>query len=161
MFKASEVLAAQYTGADLGRLQQAITANYLVDEDAYLRELLPLVPQLKTTINSVTDATAKLVQKVRDRADNSGIDAFLQEYSLDTKEGIILMCLAEALLRIPDKETADALIQDRLSGGEWQKHMGQSSSWLVNSGTWSLALTNSIINPHGKPMETHAGPSNG
>lgn len=157
MFKASEVLAAQYTGADLGRLQQAITANYSVDEDAYLRELLPLVPQEKATLDSVTEAATQLVQQVRDRADNSGIDAFLQEYSLDTKEGIILMCLAEALLRIPDKETADALIQDRLSGGDWQKHMGQSTSWLVNSGTWGLALTNSIINPHGKPMETPRG----
>src|SRR5690554_2813035 len=157
MFKASEVLAAQYTGADLGRLQQAITANYSVDEDAYLRELLPLVPQEKATLDSVTEAATQLVQQVRDRADNSGIDAFLQEYSLDTKEGIILMCLAEALLRIPDKETADALIQDRLSGGDWQKHMGQSTSWLVNSGTWGLALTNSIINPHGQPMETPRG----
>src|SRR5690554_2926619 len=95
MFKASEVLAAQYTGADLGRLQQAITANYSVDEDAYLRELLPLVPQEKATLDSVTEAATQLVQQVRDRADNSGIDAFLQEYSLDTKEGIILMCLAE------------------------------------------------------------------
>lgn len=120
MFKASEVLAAQYSGADLGRLQQAITANYLVDEDAYLRELMTLVPNQPEQIDAVTQAAAALVGKVRERADNSGIDAFLQEYSLDTKEGIILMCLAEALLRIPDATTADALIQDRLSGGDWQ-----------------------------------------
>jgi len=157
MFKASEVLAAQYTGADLGRLQQAITDNYLVDEDAYLRELLPLVPQDNENLERVTQAAANLVNKVRDRADGGGVDAFLQEYSLDTKEGIILMCLAEALLRIPDATTADALIQDRLSGGDWHKHMGQSASWLVNSGTWGLALTNNVINPTGKPMETPRG----
>lgn len=157
MFKASEVLAAQYTGADLGRLQKAITANYLVDEDAYLRELLPLVPQEESTLDTVTQAATDLVNKVRDRADGGGVDAFLQEYSLDTKEGIILMCLAEALLRIPDATTADALIQDRLSGGDWQRHMGQSASWLVNSGTWGLALTNSMINPTGQPMETPRG----
>ncbi|WP_258240684.1 bifunctional proline dehydrogenase/L-glutamate gamma-semialdehyde dehydrogenase PutA [Pseudidiomarina homiensis] len=157
MFKASEVLQAQYTGADLGTLQRAITDNYLVDEDAYLQELMQLVPNDDSTLDQVTERTAKLVNTVRDRADGGGVDAFLQEYSLDTQEGIILMCLAEALLRIPDAYTADALIQDRLSGGDWQKHMGESASWLVNSGTWGLALTNSVINPTGQPMATPRG----
>lgn len=157
MFKASEVLAAQYNGSDLAKLQQAITDNYLVDEDAYLRELITLVPNDDDAISTVTDASTKLVNTVRERADGGGVDAFLQEYSLDTKEGIILMCLAEALLRIPDAKTADALIQDRLSGGDWQKHMGQSASWLVNSGTWGLSLTNAVINPTGQPMETPRG----
>ncbi len=157
MFKASEVLAAQYSGADLGRLQTAISENYIVDEDAYLRELMQLVPGEASDIKHITEAAAKLVNEVRERADGGGVDAFLQEYSLDTKEGIILMCLAEALLRIPDSATADALIQDRLSGGDWQKHMGQSASWLVNSGTWSIALTNNVINPNGQPMATPRG----
>lgn len=157
MFKASEVLQAQYTSADLGKLQRAITDNYIVDENAYLAELMQLVPTDSDTIEQVTTRSAKLVNAVRENADGGGVDAFLQEYSLDTKEGIILMCLAEALLRIPDSHTADALIQDRLSGGDWQKHMGQSASWLVNSGTWGLALTNSMINPTGQPMETPRG----
>lgn len=157
MFKASEVLQAQYTSADLGTLFNAITDNYLVDEDAYMQELMQLVPNEEATLDEVTERTAKLVNTVRDRADGGGVDAFLQEYSLDTKEGIILMCLAEALLRIPDARTADALIQDRLSGGDWQKHMGESASWLVNSGTWGLALTNAVINPTGQPMETPRG----
>ena len=157
MFKASEVLTAQYSGADLGTLQRAITDNYLVDEDAYLHELMQLVPNDDATLDAVTERSAQLVKTVRERADGGGVDAFLQEYSLDTKEGIILMCLAEALLRIPDARTADALIQDRLSGGDWQKHMGESSSWLVNSGTWGLALTNAVINPTGQPMETPRG----
>lgn len=157
MFKASEVLAKQYTSADLAQLQRAITENYLVDEDAYMQELLALVPADESAIDVITENSAKLVKQVRAQADGGGIDAFLQEYSLDTKEGIILMCLAEALLRIPDAATADALIQDRLSGGDWQKHMGQSSSWLVNSGSWGLSLTNTVINPTGAPMETPRG----
>lgn len=157
MFKASDVLQAQYTGADLGTLQRAITENYLVDEDAYLQELMQLVPSDDETLDAVTENSAKLVNTVRDRADGGGVDAFLQEYSLDTKEGIILMCLAEALLRVPDARTADALIQDRLSGGAWQKHMGQSASWLVNSGTWGLALTNTVINPTANPWRPQKG----
>jgi RHH-type transcriptional regulator, proline utilization regulon repressor / proline dehydrogenase / delta 1-pyrroline-5-carboxylate dehydrogenase len=157
MFNASEVLATQYAGADLARLQRAISDNYMVDEDAYLGQLLTLIPNDEQSIAAITAAAAQLVEQVRERAHNGGIEAFLQEYSLDTKEGIILMCLAEALLRIPDSATADALIQDRLSGGDWQKHMGQSSSWLVNSGSWGLALTNDMINPNGQPMATPRG----
>jgi len=157
MFKASEVLAARYDSADLKKLQQAITDNYIVDEDRYLAELVKLIPTDDDSIQEVTDQATKLVNTVRERADGGGVDAFLQEYSLDTQEGIILMCLAEALLRIPDAATADALIQDRLSGGDWQKHMGKSASWLVNTGTWGLALTNTVINPTGKPMTTPRG----
>ncbi|MDV6315831.1 bifunctional proline dehydrogenase/L-glutamate gamma-semialdehyde dehydrogenase PutA [Idiomarina sp. HP20-50] len=157
MFKASEVLSKQHQAEDLKSLQQAITDNYIVDEDQYMRELLPLVPADDDTVSAVTERAAKLVEQVREQADNGVVDSFLQEYSLDTKEGIILMCLAEALLRIPDSYTADALIQDKLSGGDWQKHMGQSASWLVNSGTWGLALTNSVTNPTGKAMETPRG----
>ncbi|HAE90747.1 MAG TPA: bifunctional proline dehydrogenase/L-glutamate gamma-semialdehyde dehydrogenase [Idiomarina baltica] len=157
MFKASEVLSKSHQAEDLKSLQQAITDNYIVDEDAYMRELLPLVPSDDDAVSTVTERAAKLVEQVREQADNGMVDSFLQEYSLDTKEGIILMCLAEALLRIPDAATADALIQDKLSGGDWQKHMGQSASWLVNSGTWGLALTNGVINPTGKAMETPRG----
>lgn len=157
MFKASEVLSKQHQAEDLRSLEQAITDNYVVDEDRYMRELLPLVPADDETVSAVTERAAKLVEQVRENADNGVVDSFLQEYSLDTKEGIILMCLAEALLRIPDGYTADALIQDKLSGGDWQKHMGASAAWLVNTGTWALALTNSVTNPTGKAMETPRG----
>ncbi|RUO76926.1 bifunctional proline dehydrogenase/L-glutamate gamma-semialdehyde dehydrogenase [Idiomarina tyrosinivorans] len=154
MFKASEVLTKRHQADDLRSLQQAVTDNYIVDENDYMKELLALVPNDDDSVSAVTERATKLVEQVRDHAGSGVVDAFLQEYSLDTKEGIILMCLAEALLRIPDAYTADALIQDKLSGGDWQKHMGQSASWLVNSGTWALALTNGVINPTGKPMET-------
>lgn len=154
MFKASDVLTARYNGENLAALQQAVSANYIVDEDAYMKELVQLVPSSEEAITHTTESAAALVEKVREHSGKVGVDAFLQQYSLDTKEGIVLMCLAEALLRIPDSATADALIQDRLSHGQWSKHMGESASWLVNSGTWGLVLTNSVINPNGIAMET-------
>ena len=85
----------------------------------------------------MTQRARTLVTKVRkESGSGDGIDAFLQEYSLDTQEGIILMCLAEALLRIPDAETADALIKDKLSGANWSSHFRKSDSTLVNASTW-------------------------
>ena len=62
------------------------------------------------------------------------IDELLQQYSLDTHEGLMLMCLAEAMLRIPDKATADALIEDKLGPSDWKSYLGQSESWFVNAG---------------------------
>ena len=77
----------------------------------------------------------------------SGIDAFLQQYGLDTEEGIALMCLAEALLRVPDAATADALIRDKIGSIEWGEHLGESSSTFVNAATFSLMLTGEVLDP--------------
>ncbi|MGI9406167.1 MAG: bifunctional proline dehydrogenase/L-glutamate gamma-semialdehyde dehydrogenase PutA, partial [Hyphomicrobiaceae bacterium] len=73
------------------------------------------------------------------------IDAFLHQYGLTTEEGIVLMCLAEALLRIPDARTADALIDDKISSGNWERHLGQSDSAFVNASSWGLMLTGKVI----------------
>ncbi|GAK86319.1 proline dehydrogenase [Vibrio ponticus] len=73
------------------------------------------------------------------------IDALLLEYSLDTQEGILLMCLAEALMRIPDAETADALIRDKLSVADWKSHLKNSDSVFVNASTWGLMLTGKVV----------------
>ncbi len=111
MFKASEVLAGHYDSANLDELFKAISDNYIVDEEQYLSDLIKLVPSSDETIERVTRRAHDLVSKVRQYDKKGlmvGIDAFLQQYSLETQEGIILMCLAEALLRIPDPETADA-----------------------------------------------------
>ena len=87
-----------------------------------------------------------LVQAVRAaRPSGSGLDAFLREYHLASREGVILMCLAEALLRIPDAATADRLIADKISSGDWQEHLGDSDSLFVNASTWGLMLTGSIV----------------
>ncbi|HHQ4552255.1 TPA: bifunctional proline dehydrogenase/L-glutamate gamma-semialdehyde dehydrogenase PutA [Aeromonas veronii] len=146
MFKATQVLAADYIPSDLAALREAITQNYVVDENAYLAELSAILPGDGAALEQVTQRARTLVTKVRkESGSGDGIDAFLQEYSLDTQEGIILMCLAEALLRIPDAETADALIKDKLSGANWSSHFRKSDSTLVNASTWGLMLTGKII----------------
>ena len=76
---------------------------------------------------------------------HGGIDAFVHEYGLTSEEGVILMCLAEALLRIPDADTADALIAEKIGGGQWDKHLGHSDSLFVNASTWGLMLTGRIV----------------
>ncbi|ABM00879.1 bifunctional proline dehydrogenase/L-glutamate gamma-semialdehyde dehydrogenase PutA [Shewanella amazonensis] len=148
MFKASEVLAGRYDNANLDELFSLISQNYIVDEEAYLKELIALVPSSDEEIARITSRAHDLVAKVRQYEKKGlmvGIDAFLQQYSLETQEGIILMCLAEALLRIPDAETADALIADKLSGAKWDEHMSKSDSVLVNASTWGLMLTGKIV----------------
>ncbi|MGL5497078.1 MAG: bifunctional proline dehydrogenase/L-glutamate gamma-semialdehyde dehydrogenase PutA, partial [Aeromonas sobria] len=146
MFKATHVLAADYIPSDLTALREAITQNYVVDENAYLTELSAMLAVDGAALEQVTQRARMLVTKVRkESGSGDGIDAFLQEYSLDTQEGIILMCLAEALLRIPDAETADALIKDKLSGANWSSHFRKSDSTLVNASTWGLMLTGKII----------------
>ena len=84
----------------------------------------------------------------------SGIDAFLQQYGLDTEEGIALMCLAEALLRVPDDDTADALIRDKIGEIDWSEHLGESSSTFVNAATFSLMLTGEVLE---QPQEHQRG----
>lgn len=125
--------------------QQAITEHYDASEQTAIHALLTqiiLTPEQEKQIHA---HAAQLVEKVRRaRKSDKGIDAFMQEYDLSSDEGIALMCLAEALLRIPDSETADKLLQDKLGAADWEKHAGESDSWFVNAATWSLALTGNI-----------------
>ena len=86
-----------------------------------------------------------LVTEVRRQGLHGGIDSLMHEYDLSNQEGVVLMCLAEALLRIPDAETADNLIQDKIGMGDWEKHQGQSDSMFVNASTWGLMLTGRMI----------------
>jgi RHH-type transcriptional regulator, proline utilization regulon repressor / proline dehydrogenase / delta 1-pyrroline-5-carboxylate dehydrogenase len=92
-------------------------------------------------------ATARqLVERIRTRAaDSGGLDAFMHEYDLSSREGVMLMCLAEALLRIPDAATADRLIAEKIGGADWQKHLGESGSLFVNASTWALMLTGRLV----------------
>lgn len=148
MFEASRVLDPEFSSHSLDSLWQAITDNYTVDEAAYLEELMKLYNVDTAAIADIDHKTQALITAIRDKAKGGdGIDAFLQQYSLDTQEGIVLMCLAEALLRIPDGETADALIQDRLGLGEWKDYKRKSESLLVNTGTFALNFANNVINP--------------
>jgi RHH-type proline utilization regulon transcriptional repressor/proline dehydrogenase/delta 1-pyrroline-5-carboxylate dehydrogenase len=95
------------------------------------------------------EATARrLVVAVRAaRVGKGGIDALLHEYALSSREGVALMCLAEALLRIPDAATIDRLIEDKIAGADWQHHLGHSESLFVNASTWALMLTGQVVTP--------------
>ena len=92
---------------------------------------------------------ADLAQRVREaRLHSGGVDALMQEFSLDSEEGVALMCLAEALLRIPDAATRDALIRDKISRGDWRAHLGTSPSLFVNAAAWGLLLTGKLVATH-------------
>jgi RHH-type proline utilization regulon transcriptional repressor/proline dehydrogenase/delta 1-pyrroline-5-carboxylate dehydrogenase len=120
----------------------AIRADFLADEARLVARLLPLASADAAASASIAGRARAWVEAVRARqAASTGIESFLQQYDLSTQEGVLLMCIAEALLRIPDAETADRLIRDKLSRGDWQKHLGQSPSLLVNASTWGLMLT--------------------
>ena len=127
-----------------GRL--AVAAAYLDDEDAHTAALLEQASLDAAARGRVRQRASDLVMRMRDRgAGREGVEAFLQEYDLSSEEGVVLMCLAEALLRIPDAATADRLIQDRFSVADWERHFGRSESWLVNAATWGLMLTGRLV----------------
>jgi RHH-type proline utilization regulon transcriptional repressor/proline dehydrogenase/delta 1-pyrroline-5-carboxylate dehydrogenase len=146
MFKATEVLNPDFIDQPLTDLWQLISPLYAVDEARWLNELLPLALPDDAEKLRITEGAAQLISSVR--ADDGAIhmiDALLLEYSLDTREGILLMCLAEALMRIPDAETADALIKDKLSVADWKAHLKNSDSLFVNASTWGLLLTGKVV----------------
>lgn len=146
MFSASKVLEPAFQEQPRAYFWQQIVANYAVDESAYLTELIPLAQSDIAEHRAVTEAATTLIEDVRKQDTSTHmVDALLQEYSLNTQEGILLMCLAEALMRIPDKQTADALIEDKLSEVDWNRHLGRSDSMLVNASTWGLLLTGRIV----------------
>ena len=116
------------------------------DEAGAIGALMPLAMLRGEEKRQIDDLARRLVHAARaDRKSEGGIDAFLTEYGLSTEEGVILMCLAESLLRIPDAATADDLIDDKISHGDWAKHLGQSASLFVNASTWGLLLTGRVI----------------
>ena len=123
-----------------------IDAHLFVDEAKLIRSLAEKAKLTASENTRVLEIAANLVQVVRKNRNAQGsIDAFMQEYSLSSQEGVVLMCLAEALLRIPDAATADRLIADKIGGGDWEAHLGQSESLFVNASAWGLMLTGRII----------------
>ena len=94
---------------------------------------------------AAAQATAsRLISGLRSKRQGGGVEGLMQEYALSSEEGIALMCLAEALLRIPDTATRDALIRDKIGGGDWRAHLGHSPSLFVNAATWGLVVTGSL-----------------
>ena len=126
--------------------RSAIAAKLFADETATVRALAAEAALSADDQRRVADLARQLVAAVRaGRTKQGGIDAFMQEYSLSSEEGVVLMCLAEALLRIPDAETADKLIADKVGGKDWESHLGQSGSLFVNASAWGLMLTGRFV----------------
>lgn len=146
MFRVSDAFSPAFLQQGADKLWKEISPNYCVDEDLWLQQLLkyPVTDHEQRT--AIAQNASQLIEQVRNSsAGTHAIDALLLQYSLDTLEGIQLMCLAEALLRIPDEATADALIRDKLSVAEWEQHLSKSDSILVNASTWGLMLTGKIV----------------
>ena len=125
-------------------LRAAITAAYRRPE---VDCIPPLIGQasLPPKLNHMAQNTARsLVVKLRAKRSLGIVETLLQEYALSSQEGVALMCLAEALLRIPDSATRDALIRDKIGGGNWERHLGGSRSVFVNAATWGLLLTGKL-----------------
>ncbi len=127
-------------------LRKVIEQHHRADEEAEVQTLLgeaALPTIMKTPIH---DHAYTLVEEMRRRGkDVGGLDAFMQEYELSNQEGLVLMCLAEALLRVPDAHTASQLIKDKLGEADWEGHLGQSGSLFVNASTLALMLTGRVI----------------
>ncbi|KAA8681365.1 bifunctional proline dehydrogenase/L-glutamate gamma-semialdehyde dehydrogenase PutA [Vibrio gigantis] len=146
MFTATDVLKPEFNEQSLADLWSLISPLYMVDETQWLEQLLPLATPSESEKQQITDKTTSLIEAIRaDKTSIQMIDALLLEYSLDTQEGILLMCLAEALMRIPDSATADALIRDKLSVADWKSHLKNSDSVFVNASTWGLMLTGKVV----------------
>ena len=127
-------------------LREAVDRDYLADETSLVQELLAAARLEPSATERVNERARRLVTAVRARKAEQGLlEAFMQEYDLSSEEGVVLMCLAEALLRIPDDDTAEKLIADKLGDADWESHLGKSSSVFVNASTWGLMLTGKLV----------------
>jgi RHH-type transcriptional regulator, proline utilization regulon repressor / proline dehydrogenase / delta 1-pyrroline-5-carboxylate dehydrogenase len=122
-------------------LRQAITAAYRRPEPECLEPLIEAASFAEPLKESIAATARKLVTALRAKHRSGGVQGLVQEYSLSSQEGVALMCLAEALLRIPDAATRDALIRDKISTGDWKSHIGDGRSLFVNAATWGLVVT--------------------
>lgn len=130
----------------LDTLMDELSAHYLADEEALMQRLVDTLAISTSQQRDVSDATAALINTARRQKHRRNLlDDLLQQYSLNTHEGVQLMCLAEALLRVPDKATSNALIEDKLGQADWRAHLGKSEAWLVNASSWGLLLTGRVL----------------
>ena len=126
-------------------LRTHIDGQTYADQSEILDALIAQAKLGESDRAAICAAAAQLVRDIRSSTSPGMMEVFLAEYGLSTDEGVALMCLAEALLRVPDAETIDALIEDKIAPSDWGKHLGQSSSSLVNASTWALMLTGKVL----------------
>ncbi len=139
-------------------LRQRIRDYYRISESVAIDQILPIAEVNPRARSKAWERARTMVLKIRrDQEGHGGVDALLHEYSLSTAEGVVLMCLAEALLRVPDQETQDELIRDKLSKGQWTPHLGNSESLFVNASAWGLLLTGNMVNYADKRKKEHFG----
>ena len=137
-------LAVPYASA--AALRERITADYRCDEAGAVVALASearLSPDELATTQQLATTLSKGVRA--SRTTSGGVDALMLEFSLESREGIALMCLAEALLRIPDAATRDRLIRDKIAQGDWRSHIGRSPSLFVNAAAWGLLVTGKLV----------------
>ena len=127
-------------------LRAALRADTRADETEVVRRLADEAAFTSQQRDRIAEQARRFVTAVRTtRVGQGGIDAFLHEYELSSKEGVVLMCLAEAMLRVPDAYTVDKLIRDKIGTAEWERHLGKSESLFVNASTWALMLTGRVV----------------
>jgi len=136
----------------LTAIRARMREDTLPDESKVLKRLVAEADLDATTRARIEARAVALVEKIRTTAAPGLMEVFLAEYGLSTEEGIALMCLAEALLRVPDAHTIDALIEDKIAPSDWGKHLGHSSSSLVNASTWALMLTGRVLDDEQQGM---------
>jgi RHH-type proline utilization regulon transcriptional repressor/proline dehydrogenase/delta 1-pyrroline-5-carboxylate dehydrogenase len=130
---------------NLEQLRDAIRKLHIANEETVLKNLIDRAQLSASLLANASSAGADLVRAVRGDDKPGLMEVFLAEYGLSTDEGVALMCLAEALLRVPDSETIDDLIEDKIAPSSWGEHLGKSSSSLVNAATWGLMLTGKVL----------------
>jgi RHH-type proline utilization regulon transcriptional repressor/proline dehydrogenase/delta 1-pyrroline-5-carboxylate dehydrogenase len=126
-------------------LRAAITAAYRRPEPECLPPLIAMAAANPHEARRIEALAHSVVIQLRAKTRSTGVEGLIHEYSLSSQEGVALMCLAEALLRIPDAATRDALIRDKLAPGDWRAHLGHSPSLFVNAATWGLVLTGRLV----------------
>ncbi|MGL4766572.1 MAG: bifunctional proline dehydrogenase/L-glutamate gamma-semialdehyde dehydrogenase PutA [Formosimonas sp.] len=128
----------------LAHHRAAIHNAHMMSEAAALARFAPLMPSVSERA-AIAEHAAQLIETVRAEQKPSLMESMLGEYGLSTDEGVALMCLAEAMLRVPDAVTVNELIEDKIAGANWSAHRGQSSSSLINASTWGLMLTGQLL----------------
>ena len=126
-------------------LRHEMRAHMLPNERDVLDQLIATANLSGADRERISASGTKLVEQIRKSAKPGLMEVFLAEYGLSTDEGVALMCLAEALLRVPDADTMDALIEDKIAPSNWGRHLGHSASSLVNASTWALMLTGKVL----------------
>lgn len=130
---------------DATQLRRAITDATRRPEPDCIAVLIEGATPPEDIQPAIAQTAGALVRALRAKGQRGGVESLVQEYALSSQEGVALMCLAEALLRIPDTPTRDALIRDKIAGGDWQSHLGEGRNFFVNAATWGLIVTGRLV----------------